>query len=117
MQRVFWIEGVWNKVKTGEFRRIPGKIKDRQNPGPNSPTLEDAPHKEEFTIVDAADEQVAICQWFLKADKNTVAASGFADPKQLDLGGISYHPTGRRNPACAHCEAGIPTTHDVKRVA
>ena len=28
-----------------------------------------------------------------------------------------YYPTARRNPACAHCEAGIPTTHDVKRVA
>ena len=28
-----------------------------------------------------------------------------------------YYPTARRNPACAHYEAGIPTTHDVKRVA
>ena len=104
-------------MKSNEYRVVSGPIKGRKNPSPNAVPVSIAPYKQIIVIVDnATDYEVAICQWFLKADKETVAASGLPDPKQIDIGGFSYHPTGNKNPLCAHCQAGIPVTHDVPRV-
>jgi hypothetical protein len=110
LRKIFNTEGFCPKVSSGEMKIARRVLNERKKPSANGPSLEDAPYNEEFIIADAStNNEVVRCQWFLKGDKTTPAASGLPDPKEINWGGYNYHQTGKRNPQCAHCAAGIST--------
>ncbi|HVW85722.1 MAG TPA: hypothetical protein VHB50_13630 [Bryobacteraceae bacterium] len=111
LRRIFWVERLWEQVKAKRLDVLRGKVKPRVN---RSEADVNAPYNQEIVIFDpATNDEIARCHWFLEADQKTPSASRFPDPKQIIINGIDYHLTGKANQECAHCKAGIPTTHDV----
>jgi hypothetical protein len=110
LRKIFNEEDFMGKLETMEMKIGASLIRERKNPSKNAPSLADAPYVQEFIIVDAVTNvEVARCQRFLEADKQTPAASKKSDPKQINWKGFDYHQLGNKNPECAHCKAGIPT--------
>jgi hypothetical protein len=112
MRRIFWTEHLIQRVKDKELAITWGPLRARQNPSPNGPSLSDAPYSQEFVIHDPVTKnEVARCQRFVAPDQSATVASRHPDPKQLIIGALNYHLVGKAT-TCAHCAAGIPTTHD-----
>lgn len=117
MRRVFWTERLVQKVRDNELAITWGPLRPRKNPSANAPSLADAPYNQEFVIHDSATKnEIARCQRFVAADGITSAASKLPDPKEMIIGKVNYHLVGRGT-ECAHCKAGIPTTHNEPIVA
>ena len=117
MRRIFWTERLIENVNTGELAITWGKLRQRKNPSPSSPSLSDAPYNQEFVIHDRfTKNEVARCQRFVGPDQKTTAASKHPDPKELIIGTVNYHQVGKRT-TCEHCAGGVPTTHDVPPVS
>jgi len=110
MRRIFWNERFWEKYYTWEFDIHCSTPKRREQPSEKVP---DAEYNQELRFIDAATgDEIARCHWFLKADGTTPCASGFPDPKEIYWRGFNYHLTGKKNPTCEHCAAGITTYPD-----
>jgi hypothetical protein len=110
LRKIFREERIWEKCESREFRKVLGNIRPRNNPSVRVP---DAEYNQELIIFDpVADEEIARCHWFLKADRVTVAASSKPDPKEINLRGKSYHQLGKKYKICEHCAAGISTYSD-----
>jgi len=110
LRRIFKKEKFEERVRTGEFTIVRRQITKRTNASGNAPSIADAPFNEEVVIAVAATlQEVARAHRFLEADQATPYKNRALDPKQINWNGRDYHQTGRRNPDCAHCKAGIST--------
>jgi hypothetical protein len=106
LRKVFWDERLWKKYQDGELGIIRGALRKRTNPTEEVP---DAEYNQEITLTDPAngDTQVARLHCFIAADRVSLCASGYPDPKQITWEGFDYHGNGKGQ--CDHCLAGITT--------
>src|SRR5215813_4824988 len=96
LRKIFNGEHFMEMLETGQMAIVASTIKERKYPSKDGPSLADAPYTEEFIIADTATNQETVrCQRFLKSDGKTLAASGKADPKEINWKGQNYHQLGK----------------------